>query len=69
MLLRARTDTQWWAEATASASLVRCLPGRIRFSGADRARFGSAVIVFGALPGSTDHGWCPNCGWRLGDFP
>jgi site-specific DNA-methyltransferase (adenine-specific) len=60
-LVPARPDTRWWREATASAPLVRFLPGRIRF-GADPAPFPSAVIVFGRLPGR--HGRQPRfCAW------
>jgi site-specific DNA-methyltransferase (adenine-specific) len=62
-LVPARPDTRWWRDATAVASLVRFLPGRIRFGGADRAPFPSAVVVFGTLPGR--HGTvakrCPVC--------
>lgn len=55
----ARMDTSWWRDATAAASLVRILPGRVKF-GEQPAPFPSAVIVFGDLPGR--HGSRPQ--WR-----
>lgn len=57
----ARVDTRWWRDAVDRASLVRILPGRIKFGG-QPAPFPSAVIVFGALP--RRHGREPRfCGW------
>lgn len=50
-LVPASTGTIWWREATAAASLVRFLPGRVSFGGGDRAPFASAVIIFGRLTG------------------
>jgi len=51
-LVPARPDTAWWRDATATASLVRMLPGRLRFGAGDMpAPFPSAVLVFGSLPG------------------
>jgi hypothetical protein len=55
-LVPARPDTRWWRESAAAASLVRFLPGRVKF-GADPAPFPSAVVVFGELPGR--HGTQP----------
>lgn len=48
-LVPARVDAAWWREATATASLVRIFPGRIRFGAAGPAPFPSALIVFGPL--------------------
>ena len=49
-LVPARVDARWWRESVAVASLVRLLPGRLRF-GAQLypAPFPSAVLVFGPL--------------------
>jgi site-specific DNA-methyltransferase (adenine-specific) len=56
-LVPAKPDTRWWRDASDAASLVRFLPGRIRFGGAGPAPFPSAVVVFGELPGR--HGTLP----------
>jgi site-specific DNA-methyltransferase (adenine-specific) len=62
-LIPARVDTRWWRDAISAASLVRFMPGRIRFGDADAAPFPSAVIVFGGLPGrhGTEARFCALC--------
>jgi phage N-6-adenine-methyltransferase len=63
-LVPARVDTRWWREACASASLVRILPGRIRWANDQPAPFGNAVLVFGDMKGkhpSASHLRCVIC--------
>jgi phage N-6-adenine-methyltransferase len=66
-LVPARVDTRWWRASEAAASLVRIVPGRLKFGdGTAPAPFPSAVFVFGALPGrhGTDARQCHVCsGW------
>jgi len=50
-LVPARVDTQWWRDSVSVASLVRILPGRIKWRDNQPAPFGNAVIVFGDLGG------------------
>jgi phage N-6-adenine-methyltransferase len=60
----AKVDTRWWRDATAAASLVRILPGRVKFGdGSQPAPFPSAVIIFGALHGrhGTQPRFCARC--------
>lgn len=47
-LLPARTDTRWWQGLIGPhASLIKFLPGRLRFKGAkSSAPFPSAIVVF-----------------------
>lgn len=62
-LVPARVDTRWWRDALAAASLVRIIPGRLKFGFTENnpAPFPSAVIVFGELSGR--HGIKPaRCG-------
>jgi phage N-6-adenine-methyltransferase len=58
----ARVDTRWWRDAAAAASLVRILPGRVKF-GEQPAPFPSAVIVFGELRGryGSQPRFCARC--------
>ncbi len=51
MVVPARVDTRWWREATASASVVCFLPGRLANPSGSQWPFPVAVIVFGRLPG------------------
>ena len=62
-LVPARVDTRWWRNAIAAASLVRFLPGRVKFGDSDPAPFPSAVIVLGELPGrhGTEPRFCATC--------
>jgi phage N-6-adenine-methyltransferase len=58
----ARTDTRWWQVIRREASLVRFLPGRVKFGdGRGSAPFPSAVVVFDrtAWPSLTPVGWVP----------
>jgi phage N-6-adenine-methyltransferase len=48
-LIPAHTDTQWWREASASATLTRFLPRRLKFSGRQSAPFANAIMIFGKL--------------------
>ena len=46
-LIPARTDTAWWHRYVMTASEIRFIKGRVRFSGSgDNAPFPSAVVVF-----------------------
>lgn len=56
-LLPVRADVHWWGQATGAASLVRVLPGRLRFNDSDSAPFASVVMTFGRLTGR--HGTQP----------
>jgi phage N-6-adenine-methyltransferase len=64
-LVPVRTGTRWWADATASASLILFWPARIKFGATEQGApgFDSALIIYGALPGR--HGstprWCAVC--------
>ncbi len=62
-LVPARVDTDWWRDTVRAASLVRYLPGRIKWRNGQPAPFGNAVIVLGALPGrhGTSHKTCVIC--------
>ena len=50
-LVADRRGTRWWLENVPHASLVRTLPGRLRFNGSGPATFASTVVVFGRLIG------------------
>ena len=61
-LVPARTDPRWWQVVRREASLVRFLPGRVKFGdGRGSAPFPSAVVVFDrtAWPSLTPVGWTP----------
>jgi phage N-6-adenine-methyltransferase len=51
-LVPARVDTKWWTTSMMTTSLVRFIPGRLKFGdGSNPAPFPSAVLVFGELTG------------------
>lgn len=46
-LVPSRTDNRWWHQWVMTASEIRFVKGRLRFSGAgDGAKFPSAIVVF-----------------------
>jgi site-specific DNA-methyltransferase (adenine-specific) len=51
MLVPVRTGSRWWTTSTASAALVRFIPGRLRNADGSQWPFDSAILVFGALTG------------------
>ena len=52
-LVPARTDTAWWHDYAMRGS-VRFVRGRLKFGGADRAPFPSAVVIFGGKQHAED---------------
>ena len=50
LLLPASTDTVWFHDYCLGHGFVKFLRDRIRFNGADRAPFGSMVVVFRKRP-------------------
>jgi phage N-6-adenine-methyltransferase len=63
MLVPARTDTQWWTEATQTADEIRFLVGRLKFGEVENsAPFPSALLIWGRPPGCVSR-TRPIVGW------
>ena len=62
LLVPAATDTRWWADAFASATVTLLLTGRVSFVDPETGKpmsgntTGSTVFVFGPLAASLDYG-------------